>query len=488
MRPAKTGVGRSRLLLGHVVRWTLKERDGTSDMPHRVTTGSQDEAIMHFSRQALLGVLLGCFSAVALLVFGVTAHHALERSLAAMSIAAFALFLLAQMWALTAAWNSSAREHQDSATFQGRLTAAAATSGGWLYVVDNERRFVYSSDASIDCVGYTPDELMGTVAGDLLSPDEMTKLATRVGAGHPVNTLVVRARHRNGDDRWFEVTSTAVLDASTKATIGWSGTSHPLTDAKHPVILREIHRRAVKDILLAEQLTIAFQPIVDLPTGRILGVEALSRFPSREGTTPDVIFAEATNAGLGLELELLAVRRALTEARLLDGSLYVSINVSPPVLANPSLIDALLASDVDLKRVVIEVTEHASIGDYTLLTQPRQRLRDLGVRLAIDDAGAGYASLRHIVGLSPDIIKIDRALVTNVDEDRARRALVMAVVMFANEINSSVIGEGVETAEELHALKSLGVNAAQGYLLGRPTTSSADWLTWVTDTRVNEPA
>jgi EAL domain-containing protein (putative c-di-GMP-specific phosphodiesterase class I) len=220
----------------------------------------------------------------------------------------------------------------------------------------------------------------------------------------------------------------------------------------------------------------------------MVGVEALSRFPSRGSTTPDVVFAEATNAGLGLELELLAVRRALSESRLLDASLYVSINVSPPVLANASLPDALLASGVDLKRVVIEITEHASIGDYTLLTRPRQRLRDLGVRLAIDDAGAGYASLRHIVALSPDMIKIDRALVDNVDSDRARRALVMAVVMFAMEVKATtVVAEGVETNEELEALKSLGVDAAQGYLLGRPTASSADWLGWSADAAMNEP-
>jgi PAS domain S-box-containing protein len=417
-------------------------------------------------------------------------HDALSPGWAASVIALFGLFLVAQQWVLTATWRRLTREHKESATYQGRLTAAAATSGGWLYVLDTESRFVYSSNASIDCVGFTPEELMGTEAAALLSPDEATLLDTRVGdLPQSVKTLVVRGRHRNGEDRWFECTITSVQDASTRAAIGWSGTARPLTDARHPGILREIHRRSITEILRTEELTIAFQPIVDLQSGRrVLGVEALSRFPSRDGITPDVIFAEATNAGLGLDLELLAVRRALSESRLLAGGLYVSINVSPPVLANPSLIDALQASGVDLRRVVIEVTEHASIGDYTQLTQPRQRLRDLGVRLAIDDAGAGYASLRHIVGLSPDIIKIDRALVANVDQDRARRALVMAVVMFALELQSSVIGEGVETAEELESLKSLGVDAAQGYLLGRPTTSSAHWLGWTADAPIDAPA
>jgi PAS domain S-box-containing protein len=446
---------------------------------------------LHISREALLGILLAGFSVVALVIFAITAtQDALHPSLAVTVIVLFAMFLVAQHWVLSATWSRLAQEHKDSSTFQGRLTAAAATSGGWLYVLDTESRFVYSSDASVDCLGYTPGELMGTEAAALLSPDEASVIDTRVGdLPQSVNTLVVRGRHRNGDDRWLECTITAVLDAASKAPIGWTGVARPLTDAQHPGVLREIHRRSITEILRTEQLTIAFQPIVDLATGRFLGVEALSRFPSRQGgATPDVIFAEAANAGLGLQLELLAVRRALSESRLLDASLYVSINVSPLVLANPSLIDALVASGVDLRRVVIEVTEHASIGDYGLLTGPRQRLRDLGVRLAIDDAGAGYASLRHVVVLSPDMIKIDRALVANVDEDRARRALVMAVVMFALEVHSTtVIAEGVETVAELDALKSLGVDAGQGYLLGRPTTSSAEWLGWVADASIDAP-
>jgi EAL domain-containing protein (putative c-di-GMP-specific phosphodiesterase class I) len=125
------------------------------------------------------------------------------------------------------------------------------------------------------------------------------------------------------------------------------------------------------------------------------------------------------------------------------------------------------------------VTEHASVSDYTKLTRPRQRLRDLGVRLAIDDAGAGYASLRHIVNLAPDIIKIDRALIADLNSDRARRALVTAVVAYAMEIGTTmVVGEGVETPDELDALKNLGADAGQGYLFGTPSTSREDWIAW----------
>jgi PAS domain S-box-containing protein len=398
----------------------------------------------------------------------------------AVLVAVCLVLLVAEHWALLAVWRRLALESHDAGALQGRLDAAAATSDGWLYTLDLDSRFIYSSDASLDCLGYSPEELLGTEASALLSPDEIAVIDTRVGAlRKDVNVLVVRGRHRNGEDRWFDCSVTAVLDAATKATIGWTGTARPLTDAKHPRIFREIHRRAVAEILRSEQLTIAFQPIVDLAAGKVVGVEALSRFPSRPSVTPDVVFTEAANAGLGPDLELLAIRRALEEARVLDTSLHVAVNVSPAVLASPSLLDALVASGMDLSRVIVEITEHVSVVDYTVLERPRQRLRDHGIRLSVDDAGSGYASLRHIVALAPDVIKIDRTLVMELNCDRARRALVGAVVAFAKEMGAtSVIGEGVETEAELDALLALGVDAAQGYFLGRPTTSPSDWMRW----------
>jgi PAS domain S-box-containing protein len=395
-------------------------------------------------------------------------------------VGVFVVFAITEHWALLAAWRQLATERHDTGALRGRLDAAAATSDGWLYTLDLSSRFVYSSDASLECVGYSPQELLGTEAGALLSPDEIEVIDVSVAPlPQAVTVLVVRGRHRNGEDRWFEVSIASVVDASTGAAIGWTGTARPLTDAKHPRIFREIHRRAATEILRTQDLAIAFQPIVDLATGQVIGVEALSRFPSRAAATPDVVFAEATNAGLGPDLELLAIRRALEEACVLDASLHVAVNVSPGVLANPSLLDAIVASGMDASRIVVEITEHISVTDYSVLVRPRQRLRELGIRLAVDDAGSGYASLRHIVTLAPDVIKIDRALVTDLNNDRARRALVGAVVAFAKEMGAtSVIGEGVETQAELDALIALGVDAAQGYFLGRPTTAAADWLRW----------
>jgi EAL domain-containing protein (putative c-di-GMP-specific phosphodiesterase class I) len=127
---------------------------------------------------------------------------------------------------------------------------------------------------------------------------------------------------------------------------------------------------------------------------------------------------------------------------------------------------------------VLEVTEHSSIEDYAPLVEARMRLRAHGIRLAVDDAGAGYASFRHIVALAPDIIKIDRGIVTGVDKDPARSALVAAMVTFARSFDATIVAEGVETGGELDSLAGLGVDTLQGHLTGMPTSTRADWSTW----------
>jgi EAL domain-containing protein (putative c-di-GMP-specific phosphodiesterase class I) len=182
--------------------------------------------------------------------------------------------------------------------------------------------------------------------------------------------------------------------------------------------------------------------------------------------------------GAGRELELLAVRTALANTSALPEHLYVAINVSPSTLASPALLATLLASGVACSRLVVEVTEHTSIPEYAPLQEARARLRDHGVRVAVDDAGSGYASFRHIVALAPDIIKLDRGLVAGIDHDEACRALVAAVVMFALESGAVLVAEGIENAGELAAIERLGVDSAQGYHLGRPTTCREDWQTW----------
>jgi EAL domain-containing protein (putative c-di-GMP-specific phosphodiesterase class I) len=116
----------------------------------------------------------------------------------------------------------------------------------------------------------------------------------------------------------------------------------------------------------------------------------------------------------------------------------------------------------------VEITEQAQVEDYDELNVALGHLREVGVRIAVDDAGAGYASLRHILRLEPDVIKLDKSLVRNVHRDRPRRALATALISFAAEIGATIVAEGIESAEELDALRDLGVTFGQGYHLARP--------------------
>jgi EAL domain-containing protein (putative c-di-GMP-specific phosphodiesterase class I) len=239
-------------------------------------------------------------------------------------------------------------------------------------------------------------------------------------------------------------------------------------------------RRRIEAVLAEETLATAFQPIHDLDTGAIVGVEALSRFPGQPPTPPDVWFREAQQIGRGPRLELLALRTALRNAASasLPDRWYVSVNLTPATLTHPALPAELRDNLLDPARVVVELTEHAQVQDYPALRAAIEPLRAIGVRLAVDDAGAGHSSLRHIVDLEPDIIKLDRALVTDIDRDRARRALVAGVVVFALELGSTVIAEGIERQAELDTLRTLAVDGAQGYLLGRPSTDPQQWQRW----------
>jgi EAL domain-containing protein (putative c-di-GMP-specific phosphodiesterase class I) len=209
---------------------------------------------------------------------------------------------------------------------------------------------------------------------------------------------------------------------------------------------------------------IALQPIVDLATGARAGAEALSRFPAEWGTTPDVVFADAHAVGLGHELELQALRRA---ADLLEGSEgYVAMNVSPATLLTPGF--AELLGTLPLDRVLLELSEHDPVEDYDALTSALAPLRAAGLRLAIDDVGAGFSSLRHIVVTTPDVIKVDRSIVSGLDTDPVLATLVRSLVEFARGIGARVVAEGVETAAEADALRSMGVDYGQGWHFGRP--------------------
>jgi EAL domain-containing protein (putative c-di-GMP-specific phosphodiesterase class I) len=226
-------------------------------------------------------------------------------------------------------------------------------------------------------------------------------------------------------------------------------------------------RQHFEEILRTEKsLTIVYQPIVDLQGGDVVGHEALARF--RGGRPPDVWFGEAHAVGLGVELELLAVSRAIEG---IDDQGFLSINVSPVTLASPAFRD-LLRHHSTPERLVVEVTEHVMIEDYPTITVALKAIRALGVRIAVDDAGGGFASLRHVLGLAPDLIKLDRSLIQGLDSDPRRHSLALALQSFATSTGADLVAEGIEREAELAACKDLGIRYGQGYLLGEPRTCS----------------
>jgi EAL domain-containing protein (putative c-di-GMP-specific phosphodiesterase class I) len=224
-------------------------------------------------------------------------------------------------------------------------------------------------------------------------------------------------------------------------------------------------RDAVGLAIERQAFQLVYQPIVDLDDGRVVGVEALSRFG--DGRAPTRWFQECEALGLAAELDLAIITTALADLPLLPSG-YLSLNVSPSTLVDPRLIDLVCAPGVPTERLVLEITEHAPVTNYGLTRQALDRLRATGVRLAVDDAGAGYATFRHVLRLHPDIIKMDMSITQHINEDPARLALATALVIFAGEIGAVVIAEGAETVTELAALQAAGVSRAQGFALARP--------------------
>lgn len=229
--------------------------------------------------------------------------------------------------------------------------------------------------------------------------------------------------------------------------------------------LEEVERRVAR-AFGNDARSLAYQPIVDLVSGDVVGVEALSRFRCEPVRPPDQWFAEAAVVGRGVELELQAVHDAVARLQCLPEPLVLSVNASPSTAMHPGLVEAL--TDVPGTRLVVELTEHAVIEDYAALLHALDGVREQGVRIAVDDAGAGYAGLQQILGLRPDIIKLDIDLTRGIDADPVRRAMAAALVTFGEDTGAVIVAEGVETAAERATLQHLGVPWGQGYHLGRP--------------------
>jgi EAL domain-containing protein (putative c-di-GMP-specific phosphodiesterase class I)/CheY-like chemotaxis protein len=223
-------------------------------------------------------------------------------------------------------------------------------------------------------------------------------------------------------------------------------------------------REALRRVLVEREFWPVFQPVVDLGDGRVIGYEAFTRFS--DGVAPDQRLAEAAEVGMAAEMELAMLVAALERSHALHGEVWLSCNVSPAVLIECNAELAVLMAR-SRHPLVVELTEHSPIEDYPAARAALARLGPT-VRLSVDDAGSGFASLRHVVDLHPQFLKLDRSWVTGIDNDDARQALVAGLVGFSARTGIDMIAEGIETIEEKSTLKQLGVLYGQGYLLGRP--------------------
>ncbi|MFL5894116.1 MAG: EAL domain-containing protein [Thermoleophilaceae bacterium] len=224
-------------------------------------------------------------------------------------------------------------------------------------------------------------------------------------------------------------------------------------------------------------ITPVFQPLVALATGQVSGYEALSRFQQPPNRRPDEWFLLAQRVGLGPALEARAIQAALTVQARPPGT-YLSLNLSPSTLTAPE-VQAVLPPD--LNGLVIEITEHELAADDSILGTDLDALRARGARVAVDDAGAGYAGLQQLMRVAPDLIKLDRSLVQSVDSDPAKQALVDSFVRFGRRTGAQVVAEGIETEDELRTLADLDVSYGQGYFLSKPGPAWPSISPWISE-------
>jgi PAS domain S-box-containing protein len=384
------------------------------------------------------------------------------------------LYLLVVLYALIRVVGDQQRLHRQVRGRDDRIAAIELTSGEWLWELGPDLVLTYSSLQLTDVLGYDPAEVVGKSVLDYMTPQS----AGRVQQAMRIDALA--QGWRNETSEWVAADGRLVLlrhsgvplrDRNNRL-IGFRGSCSPVEGRqadRGDAMLRE----RVNEVLDAGPLPMALQPIIEVATGRVIGAEALARFP--DGRPPTVWFDEAGEAGLRFELETHAIFSAVRRLSELPAEACLSVNAGPEVITDPRFVPLMVESGLPLDRLVLEVTEHVRIDAYEGLVDRLAALRAAGMRLAVDDAGAGYASLTHVLHLRPDIVKLDRSLIANVDSDRARRTLITSLTLLAMDIGAEVTAEGVETTAELEAVADLGIDHAQGYLIGRPSLEVKDW-------------
>jgi PAS domain S-box-containing protein len=369
----------------------------------------------------------------------------------------------------TTPFGSHARLAAEARAFEGSI---ADYLGDMISAHAPDGTYRYVSAAAKELIGYEPGDLIGSSPYEYIHPDDLRKIefAHRSALEGAPHTVAYRLRRRDSEYVWVETTTRVIADEESGDVLEIVCSTRPLEDRR--VVDRltsEEHVESfdrVQGVLDEEGISAVYQPIFDLKSERVIAYEALSRFPGDPARGPDRWFAEAWDVGLGLPLELMAVRIAARALPELPDDVSLSVNASPPTIFSGKFLSSFGPST---DRVTVELTEHLHVDDYEGFTAKLGPLRDSGGTVAIDDFGAGYASLRHILKVRPEWIKLDISLTERIDENPLAHALATALVSFADDAGVRVIAEGIETEEQLEALLEIGFRHGQGFYFGVPS-------------------
>jgi PAS domain S-box-containing protein len=319
-------------------------------------------------------------------------------------------------------------------------------------------------------LGYQPIELIGQRWQAIMPSSEHRRCqlllrTSATGAARWESETYVFT-HKTGQLQPLRCSGQAHL-GKRRALTGFAGTLRPVDTGDHA---RRDHplREQIQHIIDRRQIRPVFQPIVDLSRRAPVAVEALSRFPAWLAHTPAQLFADAAALGLATELDLAALEAALADAHRLPTELGLALNASPQTILSDRLPTLIAQSGLDPTRIIIEITAQVPIHAHPALLAACIRIRSHGCSLAVDHADADYGSFKHIAALTPELIKLDRFLVTDLNVDHARRALLTSIVTFAGILGADIVAKGVETEAQTTALQDLGIHYGQGYHLGQP--------------------
>jgi EAL domain-containing protein (putative c-di-GMP-specific phosphodiesterase class I) len=223
-----------------------------------------------------------------------------------------------------------------------------------------------------------------------------------------------------------------------------------------------------------QDIVAVFQPVFDLATGEMLGVEALSRGPrGSEFESGETLFSLAERTELLMPLERICRMRSIEAAGAANTGRQIFMNLSPAAASDPEFLgpqfrEQLAAAGLEPHRIVLEITERTYSVYEDLFRAVLSKFRSQNFRIAVDDVGTGYSNLSSLAEIEPDYLKFDTVFVHGIDRRRVKQDLLEALLSFARKMNTKVIAEGIETREELRVLQSLGVPYGQGFLLARP--------------------